>query len=242
MRRATIALLAATGMAFAITPTAGAQTEGFTLNATEYYPGYSVHVTASVTSGCQGSQVTSPGFAAPIDLHTEAGNFPSLYGDGKVIKTPGTYTAQATCRGEVVTRTFTIKPPYPPKFSFNLDKAEYDPGADIKVSAIYLAGECTLTVTSPGFAAPVALRKDPHHGPMFSGTGKVVTTPGSYTAQVECDGSEPITQSFKVKGSPATQPTPDPAPKPKPAPIVKPKGAPQTGGGGTASSQGRNSR
>lgn len=224
-RTATIALLATAGVVF--TPVASAQSSGFALDRTEYEPGAAVHVGASIYSGCQSSQVTSPGFVAPIDLKTVGGNFPTLSGEGKTVTTPGTYTAQATCRGEVFTRTFTVKGPHPVQFSFDLDEEEYAPGAEIRISAVYLSGRCTTVANSPGFVAPIFLGKDPGHGPKLSGKGQAVTTPGSYVAQVECEGVAPITRAFRIKG-PDAGPGPTSKPKPK---IVKPKGAPETGGG-----------
>jgi hypothetical protein len=230
MRRRTIALLAAVATAFVFTPTATAQSpSGFNLDRTEYNIGEVIRVSARAASGC--GQVTSPGFMAPIDLHVLPGNPPALYGDGQATYTPGLYTAQSTClAGEVVKRTFTVKNLYPSQFSFKLDKDEYDPGAEILINAVYISGRCPSTVTSPGFAAPIYLDKNPGPGTALVGRGKAVTTPGTYTAEVKCEAAPPFTQTFKVKGGPPTTPPPSGSPKP---PIVKPRGAPQTGGGGT---------
>ncbi|GGU64748.1 hypothetical protein [Lentzea flava] len=229
MRRRTIALLAAVATAFVFTPTAVAQ-DGFTLDRDIYGPHEVVHVSATVWSGCE-SPVTSDGFEAPIDLRVMSGQFPTLYGSGKTTASVGKYTAQATCNGKVFTRAFEIHRIHPPIFTFSLDQQEYDPGEEIQVQAVLVRGRCPSTVTSPGFAAPIVLVRNPGPGAELAGTGRAVTTPGTYTAEVACPGVPPFTQTFKVKGGPPTTPPPSGSPRP---PIVKPKGAPDTGGGSTA--------
>lgn len=230
MKWRTSALLAAVGMTLAVTPTATAQ-EGFSLDRSVYGPLEVVHVSAAATSGCQGP-VTSNGFEGPIELHTMPGPAPTLYGSGTAVGSVGTYTAQATCRGEVVTRTFTVRRVDPPVFTFSLDKEEYDPGAEIRIQAVLVTGRCPSTVTSPGFAAPIVLAGNPGPGAQLAGSGKAVTTPGSYTAEVFCPGVPPFTQTFRVKGTGAQPPGPAPQPQPRPK-VVQPKGAPDTGGGST---------
>jgi hypothetical protein len=119
LKRTTTAL-AALGVAFALTPVATAQDAGFQLDQAAYDPGQQVTVTATLVSGCENSAVTSPGFKAPIVFSARSG-IPRMYnGTGTAADRPGTYTAQATCKGEVVTRTFKINgiaapPPVKPK-------------------------------------------------------------------------------------------------------------------------------
>jgi hypothetical protein len=86
---------------------------------------------------------------------------------------------------------------------------------------------CTNPVTSTGFAEPINIIYRTE-GSLRSGRGKVVDTPGTYEASMQCSG-QTATRKFTIKAKAKAE---QPAPKPK-TPIVKPKGAPQTGGGGT---------
>lgn len=87
------------------------------LHPAEVEPGGMVTGGGDMHTGCNGAEITSPGFAAPLKF-TRGGNFGRFSGDTTVITTPGTYTATFHCQGgtRTDTRTFTIKgtPPTTP--------------------------------------------------------------------------------------------------------------------------------
>ena len=223
-----ISLLSAALLMVLAPAAANAQTETTTttpppwapllLNPIEVAPGGEIKVATSA-SLCRGagSVVTSPGFAAPIYFGSTLG---AIEGRGRVITTPGSYTATLQCADPPATgqATFTILEP--PR-AFTLSPLEVRPGGDL-TARIPAKNDCTgTTITSTGFTAPLELQPQ---GAELVGTAKAVTTPGVHDAVMECrDG--PFTIAFTVvQDPPATQPQP----------IKKPKGAPETGGGGTA--------
>ncbi|WP_052685593.1 hypothetical protein [Lentzea aerocolonigenes] len=75
-----------------------------------------------------------------------------------------------------------------------LDKAEYLPGAPIKISADGGEG-CAGQVTSKGFAAPVGLEIDPPN--LQKGLGTAAEQAGDYEATATCAG-KPVTVKFRV--------------------------------------------
>ncbi|GAA3565999.1 hypothetical protein GCM10022222_57250 [Amycolatopsis ultiminotia] len=194
-----------------------------------------------ITGGCDSySAVTSPGFAAPVDLVPVGGDRENLRGNGTAVSVPGTYTATATCDGTTLTSTFTVLPHQPP--SWSLSPVEVRPGGEIT------GGSDTITgcpggpagpATSPGFAAPLQFTEGGNFG-RFSGHTTVIATPGKYTATLRCAGT-PLagTLGFTILGTPPGTGTPPSDNRPPSTTghhrsTVIPFGAPETGGGATA--------
>ncbi|MEU7482139.1 hypothetical protein AB0A63_39650 [Lentzea sp. NPDC042327] len=212
------ATVVALGATFAFAHAAGAQENaGFTLDRSEYLPGAPVGVTADQGHNCVGP-VTSKGFAAPIELEKNQPNL--LAGRGTAVDQNGEYEATATCGGKPVTVKFRVVETF---YFFPDDVVEAGGTIDVhrQVTAM-----CTGPVTSAGFVEPIDIVYKTE-GSLRNGRGKVVDTPGTYEASMQCSG-QTATRKFTVKAKAG-----QPAAKPK-TPIVKPKGAPQTGGGGTA--------
>lgn len=196
-----------------------------------------------IKGGCDHySDVTSPGFTAPVALVAVGGDRNNLWGNGNAVRTPGTYTATATCDGKKLTTRFTVLPHQPPSWWLYPDKVE--PGGRIS------GGSDTITgcpggpvgpATSPGFASPLTWTEGGNFG-KFSGSTTVTTRPGKYTATLKCAGTPLVgTVEFTVLGTPPTTPAPPVTSTHGSAtgtaertPIIKPKGAPETGGGGMA--------
>lgn len=80
----------------------------FSLFPLEVEPGGEINGKMPVTNDCAGRTITSSGFVAPLELQTEAGNFPELAGKTTVVSTPGTYQAVMTCRDEPYAVTFKV--------------------------------------------------------------------------------------------------------------------------------------
>jgi hypothetical protein len=192
---------------------------GLALSPTEVEPGGEITVTADgMCSAIDG--VTSPGFAARIGLQDSGGTWTAR---GRVITTPGTYTARLDCvwHREAGYATFTILPPR--LRAFTVSPTEVRPGGEL-TARIPAENDCTgTTVGSTGFVAPLELRPQ---GAELVGTAKAIATPGAYQATMQCrDGLFAV--GFTVLGDP-------PADQPPRQPVKKPKGAPETGGGGTS--------
>lgn len=101
----------ALGVAFAFAQSSSAQTEPvdsslFVVPQRTVTPGGMVVILKSQPSKCAGA-VTSPGFVAPIEFTYQNADG-SWIGFGEAINASGPYTAEATCAGEVVERTFTV--------------------------------------------------------------------------------------------------------------------------------------
>ncbi len=220
MIKSSAAVLAAAGMAFALTPMAGAReavAPQFWLTSPVYAPGDGFG--AMIVEGtCPGGAVslTSPGFAS-VDLAT-------LH--GKLVTAPGSYTATLKCKDttEEGTFGFYIEVPRNPSQGVFLDKEEYAPGETVKVHEQHPSCEGASAV-SDGFVAPAVI----HNG---YGETKAIDTPGTYVVTFWCAFPGAGFDQFTIKAPTSPPPAGNPKPKPKP-PIVKPKGAPQTGGGGT---------
>lgn len=232
-RKAAAALLAF-GVAFALTPAAGAQEpvkpvvswSGMSI----FDPGETFRAVVEQDT-CPGGPVsfTSPGIASV--------KLPELI--GTVGTTLGEYTATLTCKDttEVGTLRFTIKKPYSDQF---LDKAEYAPGEPIKID-VENPPRClgSAYASSEGFVERVSLSEV--GGGRKTGVATAAVTPGTYWASVSCTKGS-MSNQFTIKALPTTPPPGTTAPRPGPttpkqkpkAPIVKPKGAADTGGGGTA--------
>ncbi|MEU3647877.1 hypothetical protein AB0E59_31130 [Lentzea sp. NPDC034063] len=186
----------------------------------------------SLTGCTTPTTASSPGFAQPAQLDRTVGG---LGGIAQIGTKAGSFTATAECAGKSYSAQFTVVDRPPPNWS--LYPLELEPGG--RIDSITEKWSCQPTLTSPGFAQPFMWTPG---GPRFIGYTTVVTTPGTYTATLNCGADRPLlTRDFTVKGTPPTStttttpPAVKPAPKPAPkAPVVKPKGAPQTGGGGTA--------
>ncbi|NUT97033.1 MAG: hypothetical protein HOY78_33930, partial [Saccharothrix sp.] len=80
----------------------------FSLFPLELQPGGEITGKMPVVNDCTGTTITSPGFVAPLELQTEAGNFPELGGKTTVVSTPGTYQAVMTCRDGPFSVSFTV--------------------------------------------------------------------------------------------------------------------------------------
>ncbi len=226
------AVLLAFGTAFALTPMAGAQeavTPKFSLSRTDFMPGndFTVMIEAATCPG-RAVSVTSPGFAAPVDLATLSGRFGTA---------PGTYTATLKCKDTTEAGTAQLHHPeaegpahrpVPRQGGVHARRDDPDrPGERPEVRA-----RSELRGLHGTGAAHDQRRND--RAPATGGRGQ-----GRQRAR-QLPGDDPLHQ--RVGGQPvhdqgrADHPPPlpgNPAPKPKP-PIVKPKGAPETGGGGTA--------
>lgn len=113
-----------------------------------------------------------------------------------------------------------------------LDKAEYAPGATIRIN-LTQPKQCYFNeATSDGFVAAAKLTERLSNGSyQATGQAKAIATPGIYKVSLVCSWGLVVHQ-FTIKTP--TRPAPG---KPKP-PIAKPKGAPDTGGGGTVISIG----
>ncbi|MEU4446389.1 hypothetical protein AB0K14_17935 [Actinosynnema sp. NPDC050801] len=206
-----------TATAGAGTPDHGAPT--LLLSPTEVEPGGEITVTAG--GMCEAhDQATSPGFAAPIGFQDSAG---TRVARGRVITTPGTYTARLDClwHRQPGYATFTIR--LPQLRAFTVSPARVRPGGEL-TARIPAEHDCTgTTIGSTGFVAPLELRPQ---GAELVGTARAVAAPGTYQATMQCrDGLFAV--GFSVLGDP-------PANQPPRQPVKKPKGAPDTGGGGTS--------
>ncbi|MFI9816967.1 hypothetical protein [Saccharothrix variisporea] len=80
----------------------------FSLFPLELQPGAEITGTMPVDNDCTGTTITSPGFVAPLELQTEAGNVSELGGKTTVVSTPGTYQAVMTCRDGPFAVSFTV--------------------------------------------------------------------------------------------------------------------------------------
>ncbi|GGM84406.1 hypothetical protein GCM10011609_20650 [Lentzea pudingi] len=101
----------ALGIAFAFAQSSSAQTEPvgsdlFVVPQRTVTPGGVAVVLKSQLSTCTGA-VTSPGFVAPVEFTYQNADG-SWIGVGEAVNASGSYTAKATCAGEVVERTFTV--------------------------------------------------------------------------------------------------------------------------------------
>lgn len=139
---------------------------------------------------------------------------------------------------------------------WSLGPAEVEPGGQLYAETLAGLSGCNpaTPLTSPGFVAPITWEIGGNWG-KHAGYTTAVKKPGKYTATFTCyNGGPKLSKTFTVLGTPDPTPTPTkpkptstPTSKPKPAPAkpakptkpqvpVKPVGAPETGGGGTASS------
>ncbi|MFJ8964849.1 hypothetical protein ACIRG5_36215 [Lentzea sp. NPDC102401] len=224
--KATIGLAAvATALTFA--PFASAQSaEGFTLDKAEYVPGDNITISYDVAAGCEG-RASSNGFINRYSSEFLVDGPRTMAAEANASWVPGSYTAELTCKGEKVTRAFTVAAP---RDKFTLDKTEVEAGGDISVMKTKQS-DCGEVATSPGFTAPIKLEYESVN--LRIGNGKVVDQAGTYQAEMTCGGKQ-VQVEFVVTAKAPAQTVAD---KPKTAaksPIVKPKGAPQTGGGATA--------
>ncbi|MBB4683305.1 hypothetical protein [Amycolatopsis jiangsuensis] len=191
-----------------------------------------------ISGGCDTySDVTSPGFAAPVSLVAVGGDRNNLWGNGAASSTPGEYMATATCDGTTLRTTFTVQPHPAPAWWLN--PVEVEPGGEISAGSDTITG-CpggpTGPVTSPGFAAPLQFTEGGNFG-RFSGHTTAGSVPGTYTATLRC-ASTPVvgTIEFTILGTPpgnGTLPAKHPSPTHQRTSVV-PVGAPETGGGSTA--------
>jgi hypothetical protein len=244
MKRSATTTSAAIVLALALAPMASAQDEpGLEVYPASVEPG--AILGTGIKGGCdQDSDVTSPGFTAPVGLVAVGGDRNNLWGNGTAVSTPGTYTATAKCDARTLTTRFTVLPHTAP--SWWLNPVEVQPGGEISAGSDRL-GSCpggpVGPATSPGFAAPLQFTEGGNFG-RFSGRTTVITEPGRYTATLKCAGT-PIAGEleFTVLGTPSTPtkttPTKTTTKTTSPAPakhtqVVVPRGAPATGGGGTA--------
>lgn len=224
------ALAGVAAAALTLTPMAAAQnTSTWELDGASVPAGGTVVVFTDRTARCDG-EVTSPGLRAPIKFKYEAQSV--WVGYGLAVDTPGTYDASATCGGRTTTHKLTIKPRQAGDdlLQWGFDKAEAEAGGTITVrmNRTTTCVEATA-VTSPGFVAPIEFNRF-DDADTVSGQGKVIDTPGTYQATMNC-GGQPVTRTFTIKAKAPSAPKPEQKPKPQ---VVKPKGAPQTGGGATA--------
>lgn len=223
-----IAVAAAFGAVFALTPTVSAQEAvepKFSLGGTVFPKGSEFTVTIE--------EGTCPGGPVSI-VSTGFWTFDAATLRGRFVLGEGTFDATLTCKDTTKTGTVRFELQDLPQTTPFLDKKQYAPGEAIKISLGWHF-TCGPTVGSEGFAAPVQLRSAPGGG--WYGEGKAVDAPGTYEVRIGCKYGS-FLNTFTVKAPPTpTPPTttqpPGPSPRPKP-PVVKPKGAPDTGGGGTA--------
>jgi hypothetical protein len=107
----TAATLTALAMAFAPIPAATAQQRPERptdfLDKAEYAPGETVKIALGPLYNC-GTEATSEGFAAPIELRPVP---TATVGEGTAAERPGTYRAQIFCKYESLVDSFTIKAP-----------------------------------------------------------------------------------------------------------------------------------
>ncbi|SFR09928.1 hypothetical protein SAMN04488564_103271 [Lentzea waywayandensis] len=222
--------LAAVAAALTFAPFANAQSsDGFQLDKTEYAPGDYITISYDVSARCEG-KAYSNGFINWYSSDFLVGGPKTYVAEANASFVPGSYTAELTCKGEKVTRAFTVAAP---RDKFTLDKTEVEAGGDISVMKTKQS-DCGEVATSPGFTAPIKLEHESVN--LRIGNGKVVDQAGTYQAEMTCGGKQ-VQVEFVVTAKAPAQAVAD---KPKAAaksaksPIVKPKGAPQTGGGATA--------
>lgn len=199
MKRIVTAVLGAVALGIALAPAASAdEPVGLEVYPTEVRPG--AIFGTGIHGGCDSySAVTSPGFTAPVELVAVGGDRNNLWGNGDAVRTPGTYTATATCDSVTLTTTFTVLPHQPP--SWWLTPVEVAPGGEIWAGSDIISG-CPGgplgPVTSPGFAAPLQFTVGGNFG-RFSGKTTAAATPGHYTATLDCAGTPiPGTIEFTV--------------------------------------------
>jgi hypothetical protein len=191
-------------------PAAGAMARSY-INLTPN-PVY-VNEDVTITGICYGPNdglVRSDGFVSPIRIGER----------GKVVGTPGTYTAMIKCPGtNYALADFTVleRPQ-----SMTVLSKEIKPGGPVTLVAYCKGGEKSQ-VTSPGLVAPIVLTFAEATG-QARASGKAVDRPGRYTATFECKGHA-VKTTFTILGDNGANP------RPAPQVVVKPKGAPQTGGG-----------
>ncbi|GHH58743.1 hypothetical protein [Lentzea cavernae] len=231
--------LAAVATAFTVAPFAHAQSSGgFQLDKTEYAPGDYVTISYDVTARCEG-KAKSNGFINWYSSEFAVGGPNTYVAKANASFVPGTYTAELTCKGETVTRDFTVVAPRP---KFTLDKAEYGPGDYVTISYDVTA-RCEGRASSNGFINRYSSEFAVGGPNTYVAKANASFVPGSYTAELTCGGKQEQVPFTVVANAPAQPPAQAPvqavATKPKAgsqakSPIVKPKGAPQTGGGATA--------
>ncbi len=201
MTRLATTILAAIALGLGLAPVASAaDTPYLEVYPTEVDPGDLFGT--GISGGCDSySAVTSPGFDAPVDLVAVGGDRNNLWGNGHAVATPGTYTATATCDGATLTTQFTVLPYRAP--SWWLDPLVVQPGQLISGGSDTISG-CrggpVGPATSPGFATPLEFTEGGNFG-RFSGSTRVTTKLGKYTATLKCAGTPiPGTLEFTVIG------------------------------------------
>ncbi|USX50903.1 hypothetical protein [Lentzea sp. HUAS12] len=190
--------LAAVATTLTVAPFAHAESGGFQLDRTEYGPGDYVTISYDVTARCEG-KAKSNGFINWYSSEFEVGGPNTFVAQANASFVPGTYTAELTCKGETVTRDFTV---VAPRDKFTLDKAEVEAGGDISVMKTKQS-DCGEVATSPGFTAPIKLEYESVN--LRIGNGQVVDQPGTYQAEMTCGGKQ-VQVPFVVTAKAPAQP------------------------------------